>query len=104
MHAAAKGFGKKKNDDDDDEKDVKPRRRVGDYEPVPSASTLRMKDALEDDEEMLRLLTDERVKGLIVLLRNCEPDEYVEVFNEHYAQDPFMREARDKIFRFLGAF
>lgn len=63
---------------------------------------------INGDQELKLLIQDERIKGLIMLLRNLSlnlpPNEVREVFEEEYADDEFVQGAKDRIFELMDKY
>ncbi|KAG5185218.1 hypothetical protein JKP88DRAFT_237001 [Tribonema minus] len=74
------------------------------FELREQARTQAMLAEINGDEELKLLFKDPRIKGLIILLRNLNPYEVKEVFEQEYGNDEFIQGAKDRIFRLMDKY
>jgi hypothetical protein len=68
------------------------------------AKTKAMLAEIEGDPDLKALLADSRIKGLIILLRNLNPSEMRQVFDEQYGDDKFVQSAKGRIFALMDKY
>jgi hypothetical protein len=68
------------------------------------AKTKAMLAEIDGDPDLKALLADSRIKGLIILLRNLNPGEMRQVFDEQYGDDKFVQSAKGRIFALMDKY
>jgi hypothetical protein len=68
------------------------------------AKTKAMLAEIDRDPDLKALLADSRIKGLIILLRNLNPGEMRQVFDEQYGDDKFVQSAKGRIFALMDKY
>jgi hypothetical protein len=71
---------------------------------APAAAAAVAPPTTQSDPSLRALFADERIRGLIVLLRNLQPHEVRQVFEEEYGDDAFVQGAKETIFRLMDKY